>query len=214
MAQNGIAMDVSPLFDSLLLGKNVEVLEPMLPEGARLHSARHGEFQRLHHAGEVAPRGFAYQQVDVLGHDDLGVNREPVLQARGLQASLEDEPRLRRGEAGLTVVAGSGHKVVVSAAVTAFLSLRHGCKRSILRTHISKSRDVERPRGSLSARFHLYHGLQPLVTNSERLCHGGSIAFDHLFWAARIRIRWAQRRIFHKRRLWMGWQHQRLLRTL
>lgn len=93
-------------FHTLLVGKDVEVIEPMLPEGTQPHPARYRDLQRLHHNRKISSRRITHQEVDVLGHDDVGIDLEPILHSRHLQTSLKDQPRLRRGEVRPATVAG------------------------------------------------------------------------------------------------------------
>ncbi len=92
-ARKWVAMDVAPLFDALLIGEDVEVVEPALPEWPCSELAGYRDLQRLQHNREVALRRLAHQQVDVLRHDDAGVHRETIPHTRGFETALKDPPR-------------------------------------------------------------------------------------------------------------------------
>ena len=81
-------MYVAQLLYPLLFAVNVEVIIPRLPERALVSANRHGEFERLHRAGQGVTARLAHQQVHMLGHDDITRDNE-VIAADALQCRLE-----------------------------------------------------------------------------------------------------------------------------
>ncbi len=89
-----IAMDVSQLFDSLVLRPNVEIIEARLPDGHRFarrslcrmalpapwhRSLRESLFHTLHRGRRRSYLRLAHEQVKVLRHDHVSQHNEAML---------------------------------------------------------------------------------------------------------------------------------------
>ena len=115
---DGVAVDVSQLLDVLLGSPYIEVVIPFLPKVMRTSkmlgaphnrllvvwvflcgrpntaaeidlSPRDRLFESFDRRGQRASFRLAHQQVNVLGHDDITVNEEPVLRRRFFKSLLE-----------------------------------------------------------------------------------------------------------------------------
>jgi hypothetical protein len=69
-------MDIPKLLDALACGIDIEVEITGFPEGCSpvAETVRDGLFESLHCAGKRLPLGFAEEQVNVLGHDDISMD--------------------------------------------------------------------------------------------------------------------------------------------
>ena len=84
-------MHVLQLFDSLVVGEDVEVVVPSLPEGSRCEALGDGEFERLQglrECGFVIQR-FADEEMNVLGHDNVAKDLEVVTLTREFEGVEE-----------------------------------------------------------------------------------------------------------------------------
>lgn len=70
--------------------------------------------------------GFAHEQVDVLGHDHVGMDFEAVLLACFFQDVFEGGFRVVVGQVGETAVTTEGDEVVVTPGLVAFETGGHG----------------------------------------------------------------------------------------
>ena len=87
-----IAVHVFQLFDSLVVGEDVEVVVAGLPEGFRAETLRDRQLEgldRLRKRDLVVQR-FADEEMDVLGHDDVAEDFEVVASAGEFEGVEED----------------------------------------------------------------------------------------------------------------------------
>ena len=84
-------MHVVRLFEALLSCEDVEVVIAGLPEGLGVGPLGDGELEGLESFGEGFGRGFAEEEVDVLGHEDVAMDFEVVALAGLFEGLLEDE---------------------------------------------------------------------------------------------------------------------------
>lgn len=133
-------MDITALFDALAVAEDIEIIKAALPEGTRRQPARDGNLQRLQGYRERGFLRFAYQQVNVLGHDDVGIDLKVVLPPHRFQRQLEDLPCAGFGEIRHAAIAGERYKVMVAVTVAAFESASHAAKGSIPRPISQKMR--------------------------------------------------------------------------
>jgi len=82
-------MHVAQFLDSLLLVVLEKIVIPCLPEGPLRAPHRHRELERVNHAGNRAFPRLAYQQMHVLGHDNIAGDHKPAAQPHALQSLLE-----------------------------------------------------------------------------------------------------------------------------
>jgi hypothetical protein len=144
---HGIHVHVVELFDEFGLTPDVEIVEAVLPEPrqgleriaerkfqlqggcppSRLaaQAARHALLQDLHDCGRGPLGGFAEEQVNVVGHDNVARERESVAVAHFAQNLCKQILRPRRGKQGQSSVATAGDEVKVVQSVSAFQSFRH-----------------------------------------------------------------------------------------
>jgi len=70
--------------------------------------------------------GFAHEQVDVVGHDDVAVEEEVVAWAEGFECFFEDCAGVFVVEIRVLVVAGEGDEVVVAGGLVSLEAAGHG----------------------------------------------------------------------------------------
>ena len=87
-----VAMHVLEFFDSFVVGEDVEVVVAGLPEGFRCEALRDGKFEGLDcfREWDFVVEGFAEEEVDVLGHDDVAEDFEVVTLAGEFEGVEED----------------------------------------------------------------------------------------------------------------------------
>ncbi len=81
-------MHVAQFFNALVIAKGVEVVIAGLPERCsclKVHAPGNRLSHRLNCSGKHPAFGFAHQEVDVFGHDDVSDHEETVAAARGLK---------------------------------------------------------------------------------------------------------------------------------
>ncbi len=131
-------MHVVQLLDPLVLGPNIEVIKPLLPDvlwdsvqqrGLRriastlrlYHDAsRESKLKRLHYDRGVPLLRFTDQKMNVLGHDHITDNDELVALAHPLQHGQEHIATARRGEKRLSPITAAGDEMQVSGSIVAF----------------------------------------------------------------------------------------------
>jgi hypothetical protein len=123
---DGVAVHVLDLFDSLVVGEDVEVVVAGLPEGCRGEALGDGEFQGLEGFGEWVFGRLAEEQVDVLGHDDVAEDFEVIAFAGEFEGVLEDVSGCGGVEVGFAVVTTEGDEVVVALLLVSLEVERHG----------------------------------------------------------------------------------------
>ncbi len=109
---DGVLVHVVELFEELPGGEDVEVVVAGLPEAFVVGLFRDGEFEGLEGFCQRSFGGFAEEEVDVLGHEDVAVDFEVVTLAGLFEGLLEE--RVVAGEVGITAVAGEGDEVEVA----------------------------------------------------------------------------------------------------
>ena len=87
-----IPVHILQLFDSLVVGEDVEVVVAGLPEGSLSEALRDRQLERLKRPRErqFVVFGFAEEQVDVLGHDDVAEDLVVVTPASEFEGVEED----------------------------------------------------------------------------------------------------------------------------
>jgi hypothetical protein len=109
-------MQVAQLLDALLLGEDVEVVVAGLPEvgtvafeefgGLALEDAKGG--------GERAMFGLGEEKVDVLRHEDVAEEIEPMFLPKTFEGLLEDDAGMVFEEVRETTVTTEGEEVLVA----------------------------------------------------------------------------------------------------
>jgi hypothetical protein len=123
-----VAVDVADFFYELAGGEGVEVVVTGLPE---LFTAAFEEFGGFafddsEEGGEGVSFWFAGEEVNVLGHEDVGVDGEVVGVAGLFDDSFEDVFGVGVFEKGETVVATEGDEVELAGGLAAFEAQWHG----------------------------------------------------------------------------------------
>jgi hypothetical protein len=95
------------------------------PSRLAAQAALHALLQHLHDIGRSPLGGFADEQVNVVGHDDVARERESVAVAHLAQNLHEQILRTRRGKQGQPPVAAAGDEVEVAQSVPASQSFGH-----------------------------------------------------------------------------------------
>jgi hypothetical protein len=129
-----VAMDVAELFDLFLRTGDIEVVIATLPELLLVGWLEFpgGELlEDLEEGGEGVEGWFVGEQVDMLGHEDIGRDEEALLPARLFQESLDGVFYLGSVQEGLTFVATEGDEVEVAGLLKAFEARWHGGGRSL-----------------------------------------------------------------------------------
>ena len=119
-------MDVAQFFHELLVRGNVEVIIMRLPKGPLPAAQRNRQLESLDGVGETRTPGFADQQMDVLGHDDVPRNGQKIAAADALQCILKEIPGWRCREAGLPAITAEGEDVKVSRLLIPDTLALHG----------------------------------------------------------------------------------------
>ena len=139
-----IAVHIPQPFHPLLCRPHLEVVEPSLPESPALsrvvkqvalarvpasvlgqQGPRRALLYHLHHGGRSSDFWFRDQQVDVLRHDDVPDDHEPVALAGLLQHGEEAITAERRAQKRQSPVTRTGDKVQVMSAVGAMQAAGH-----------------------------------------------------------------------------------------
>jgi hypothetical protein len=131
-------MHVTEFLDALMLGPNVEVVKPLLPDvlremveqgslsripgTPRLHydSSCKSQLKSLHHGRWILLLWFADEEVIVFGHDYITDHDEMISSAHLLKHSQKQIATKRRAEERLPLIATAGDEVKVSRAIVAF----------------------------------------------------------------------------------------------
>jgi len=87
---------------------------------------RHALLQDLHDGGSSALARLANEQVNVVRHDDVTHEREPVTVAHFAQNPHKQILRARRGKQGQPSVTAARDEVEVSQSVPTSQAFRHG----------------------------------------------------------------------------------------
>jgi hypothetical protein len=117
-----IAMDVADFFYKFASGEDIEIVVAGLPEVVAFAFEEFGGFplEDPDGGGEDAVFGFAEEKVDVLGHDDVGVEGE-IVRAAGLFDDLFENVFGFGGfEVGETVVTTECDEVELAGILAAF----------------------------------------------------------------------------------------------
>jgi hypothetical protein len=88
---DGIAVDITQLFNMLLIVANVEVIISRLPEMQRVadQSTLYSLLQRFDCVGQCVSLRFAEKEMNVLGHDDIAINAQLVALSNAFERDFE-----------------------------------------------------------------------------------------------------------------------------
>ena len=143
-----IQVHVAELFDSLLQTPHIEILETALPEarervvarckyqiqlcGGRSffapQSARDALLQNLNHSGRHSFDRLADEQRNVIGHNYIAHQREPVAVARLAENLDEGDSGANRAQKRQASIAGEGDEMQMAARVETNEFVSHGTK--------------------------------------------------------------------------------------
>ena len=133
-------MDVTNLLRELRIVANIEIVITFLPEmlggcptqaffwlewGSSDQSPRNALLERFHGIGERAALRLADEQVNMFGHDNVGVNVDPEAPPHSFERELEDSLGMVVTQQRLPVIAGESHEVTVSGLLQPFQSPRY-----------------------------------------------------------------------------------------
>ena len=129
-------MHVAQLFNSLLLGVNVEIVVAALPK--RSLSTLHGnrELESLQCSGESSVAWLTDQKMHVLGHDHVADNEEAIAQTDGFKRALKKLALRTKLKICQPPIAGESHEMQVTSLLIPYQSLRHK-RQSYDPSHIS-----------------------------------------------------------------------------
>jgi hypothetical protein len=105
--------------------ENIEVIVAGLPEGAFLALHCYRKFQGLNGFGQEASLRLCYEEMDVLGHDDVAEDVEVVTNPHGFERSFEEFAGAWDAEVGLPSITTEGDEMGVSAGLIADQRLSH-----------------------------------------------------------------------------------------
>ena len=127
-AMDRVAVDVLQFLDAFLGSPDVEVVIPSLPEVfARVDlSPCDGLLDGLDRCGQYASLRLAHQQVNVLGHDYVSIDEEPVLHSRLFEGLLEHLRRSGPSEKRLSPVTTERNEMKTAGVLEALEAPRHG----------------------------------------------------------------------------------------
>jgi hypothetical protein len=97
-----------------------------LPSRLASQAARHALFQDLQDGGRSPHAGFADEQMNVVGHDNVAHQGKPVAIAHFSQNLHKQIPRVRRGQQGQSPIATEGDEMEMALSIPAMESSRHG----------------------------------------------------------------------------------------
>ncbi len=120
-----VAVNITPLFQTRLLGENVEVIVARLPKGALSRLGRYRQFQRLNRPGQQDPSRLTHQQVDVFGHHNIRGDEETIASAHGFKRTLEEFAGGWGFEVRQALVAGESEEVKFSGLLIPCKISRH-----------------------------------------------------------------------------------------
>ena len=127
-AFDGVAVNVADLFEALLFRADVEVVVARLPEVISDAEELFGAFlfQDSKGGGEGVVGGFGEEEVDVLGHKDVGVEVEAVGLADLFEDLFDDVLGIVSGEEREAVMAAEGDEVEIAGLLVTLQALGHG----------------------------------------------------------------------------------------
>jgi hypothetical protein len=126
-AGDGVAVDVADLLYKFGGGEDVEVVIAGLPEVVAVAFEEFGglSFDDSDGGGEEGVVGFAEEEMDVLGHEDVGVEGEVVGAAALLDDLFEDVFWFGGGKVGETLVTTEGNEVELACVLATFKAEGH-----------------------------------------------------------------------------------------
>jgi len=127
-----IAMNIAQLLDALSLGPDVEVVVAGLPERSTLNLAqlpRNILFEHLQCNRKLRPFRFGDQQMNMLWHDHVSRNVEPVPLPCPFQSLLEDVAGSRRPQARRALITAKRERVQTPRFLKSLESPRHALNR-------------------------------------------------------------------------------------
>ena len=114
---DGVAVHVAQFLEALSDGEDVEVVVAGLPELLGSDLFRDGEFEGLEGFGEGFCFGFAEEEMDVFGHEDVAVDVEVVAFPGLFEFLFEQQVERRQG--GFAAVATEGDEVEMAFLLVA-----------------------------------------------------------------------------------------------
>ena len=128
-----VSVQIADLLCSFGLGEDVEVVVTDVPEGALRGLLADGELEEVHCFRELGQSGcrggggwLGQEQMDVLGHDDVGEDVEVKLLTGSFEGVLEEVSGFRGAEIGSAVVTTDRDEMVVVFGLESFETVRHG----------------------------------------------------------------------------------------
>ena len=121
-ALHRIAMKIAQLLSELAFTPDIEVVVTLLPEwllGSQGEPTCHPLLQGFQCLCECAALGFIHQQMNMLRHDDVSVNAEPVGSTDPFQRRDKDCAGFRRCELWLPVVAAESEEMILAGLLKA-----------------------------------------------------------------------------------------------
>lgn len=123
-----VAVDVAQLFDSLLVGPDVEVVIARGPERRATPIAKFSRDDLLQHLeGGCKPPAFGltHQQVDMFGHDHVPADEESIPLAHPLQCTLKGMSSLRLRQQRFPLITTEGDEMQVAVFLISREPTRH-----------------------------------------------------------------------------------------
>jgi hypothetical protein len=117
-----VAVHVLEFLDRFVVVPHVEVIIAALPESCVFGALKFPGyllFQNLQDRGKLKIARFAYQKMDMFGHDDISGDNEAVALPHLLQFLLEGAVSGPFSEQGLSLVTTEGRKVEVARVLIA-----------------------------------------------------------------------------------------------
>ncbi len=123
-----VAVHVTEFFSELPLGEDVEVVVAGLPEvlAVAFEALRGFVFEDVESYSQGVGFGFGDEEMDVLGHEDVAVEKETVTSAESFEFFEECGAGVVVVEVGEPTVATEGDEVVVTLVLIAFEAGGHG----------------------------------------------------------------------------------------
>jgi hypothetical protein len=121
-ANDRIAMHVLQLFNSLVVGEDVEIIVADLPERLLAKTFRDRQLEGLDRRRErnLAIQRFADEQVNMLRHDDIAADLEVVPLAGEFQGVEKDVFGRRGSKVGFAAITTKCDEVVVAFSLKSF----------------------------------------------------------------------------------------------
>jgi hypothetical protein len=130
-----IAMHIAKFLDALVFGPDVEIVKSFLPDvlrrvidqtklrrssGLRENAPRKAQFERLHHRRWILFFWFTDEQVNVLGHDHVSHNDEPIALAHLFEHGEKQVATFLCVKQRTALITTAGDEVQVSGSIKTF----------------------------------------------------------------------------------------------